>query len=221
VPASTHYLPGTSSPLGELRLALIDCFREQDRRMGVAVFNLAPAFIKSYGISNPAFTKCIDELAPQVKVKEPVRCSAAFGTALLPELPHIDLKADGVFVDDKRVEISGGGAWWKLEPTEVEGVTLPPEVVVTLMLGSANRDPRRYERPDELDLARPDPKPLSFGGGPHYCVGAALARAEAKAAFAKLASSTREITLASSAKPAWRPMLTLRGLTELQLNLQS
>lgn len=116
VPASAHYLPGASSPLGALRLALIDCFREQDQRMGVAVFDLAPSSITSHGITNAAFTKCIAELAPQVKVKEPVRCGAAFGTALLPELPHIDLEPEGVFVDGKRVDIQDTENWWKLEP---------------------------------------------------------------------------------------------------------
>lgn len=107
-----------------------------------------------------------------------------------------------------------------LEPIEIEGVTLPPEMPLTLMLGAANRDPRRYDRPDELDIARADPKPLSFGGGAHYCVGAALARAEATSAFAKLLSSTREISLLTE-KPAYRAMLALRGLTELRVNLRA
>lgn len=116
VPASAHYLPGSASPLGELRLALIDCFREQDRMMGVAVFDLAPSSITSYGIANADFTKCVATLAPQVSVKEPMRCSAAFGTAMLPELPHIDLGPDGVRIDDKRVEVKDTDTWWKIEP---------------------------------------------------------------------------------------------------------
>jgi hypothetical protein len=114
--ASAHYLAGTSSPLAALRLALIDCFREQDQRMGVAVFDLAPGSITAHGIDNAAFTKCVSELAPQARVKAPMRCSAAFGAALLPELPHIDLKTDGVFVDGKRVDIKDTDAWWKIEP---------------------------------------------------------------------------------------------------------
>ena len=106
-----------------------------------------------------------------------------------------------------------------LAPTEIEGVTLPPEMPVTVMLGAANRDPRRYERPDELEIARPDPKPLSFGGGPHYCVGAALARAEGKAAIGSLVAKTRELELATE-KPTYRAILTLRGLTGLQVKLR-
>lgn len=103
-----------------------------------------------------------------------------------------------------------------LEPTEVDGVVLPPERPVTLMLGAANRDPRRYERPDELDISRPDPKPISFGGGPHYCVGAALARAEGKLAIGALVGKTRELGLAT-ATPEYRPVLALRGLKELRV----
>jgi cytochrome P450 len=106
-----------------------------------------------------------------------------------------------------------------LEPIEIEGVTLPPERPITLMLGSANRDPRRYDRPSELDVARADPKPLSFGGGAHFCVGATLARLEAARALGQLLARTRSIELVTR-KPTWRPSLVLRGLSELHVTLQ-
>jgi len=106
------------------------------------------------------------------------------------------------------------------EDTEIEGVVLPKEVPFAACLGAANHDPRRYERPDDLDVARPDPKPLSFGGGPHYCVGAALARLEAKHAFERLLARTRSIELATD-KVRWRPTITLRGVTALPVTLTS
>ena len=106
-----------------------------------------------------------------------------------------------------------------LETIEVEGVRLEAELPILIGLGSANRDPRRYERPDEVDIARTDPKPLSFGGGPHFCVGAALARLEAKHAFAALVGRTREIALATD-RVEWRPALTLRSLAELRVTLR-
>jgi cytochrome P450 len=87
-----------------------------------------------------------------------------------------------------------------------------------LALGSANRDPRRYDRPDELDVRRADVKPLSFGGGPHYCIGAALARLEGRIALSGLLSRARSIELAGD-RIAWRPTLTLRGLERLDLAL--
>ncbi|MBL0219379.1 MAG: cytochrome P450 [Myxococcales bacterium] len=106
-----------------------------------------------------------------------------------------------------------------LEPLEIEGVQVEREIPIALMLASANRDPRRHDRPDELDVARVDPKPLSFGGGAHYCVGAALARLEAQHAFAALVASTRGIGLATE-RVAWRPSLGLRGLEALQVTLE-
>jgi cytochrome P450 len=106
-----------------------------------------------------------------------------------------------------------------LEQIEIEGVQVEPEIPIALSLGSANRDPRRHERPDELDVARAEPKPLSFGGGPHYCVGAALARLEGKAAFSALLGSTRTISLAGD-RPVWRASLGLRGLEALPVTLE-
>src|SRR5262245_13045581 len=106
-----------------------------------------------------------------------------------------------------------------LDRIEIDEVTLEPEMPIMVGLGSANRDTRRYERPDELDIARPDPKPLSFGGGPHYCVGAALARLEAMHALASLVARTRSIELATE-RVRWRPGLTLRALVELRVALR-
>jgi cytochrome P450 len=60
-------------------------------------------------------------------------------------------------------------------------------------------------------------KPLSFGGGIHYCVGAALARAEARAAFQRLVSLPRELALTE--RPEWRPGINLRALKRLSLSL--
>jgi cytochrome P450 len=107
-----------------------------------------------------------------------------------------------------------------IESIEIEGVMLEKEFPLMLALGSANHDPRRYDRPDQLDIGRPDPKPLSFGGGAHYCVGAALARLEAKHAFAALVGRTRTIELATD-RVDWRPSLTLRSLAELRVTLSA
>ena len=107
-----------------------------------------------------------------------------------------------------------------LESTAIEGAAVEPGVVVMLALGSGNRDPRRYDRPDQLDVRRPEIKPLSFGGGPHYCVGAALARLEGRIALARLLARARTIELASD-QISWRPTLSLRGLERLDLALSA
>lgn len=58
-----------------------------------------------------------------------------------------------------------------------------------IVLGSANRDPSRFPDPDRLDLTRAGPRHLAFGHGPHFCVGAGLARLEARETFGRLAQS--------------------------------
>jgi cytochrome P450 len=107
-----------------------------------------------------------------------------------------------------------------LEQIEIEGVAIEPEMPLLLAIACANHDPRRFERPDDLDVTRADPKPLSFGGGAHYCVGAALARLESKYTFEQLVTRTRSIELAAD-QVTWRPSFTLRGLVALPITLQT
>jgi cytochrome P450 len=71
----------------------------------------------------------------------------------------------------------------------LHGVTIPKGSPVFLITGSANRDERVYERPDEFDVTRTDvPAPLGFGRGAHFCIGAALARTESRIALEEFAS---------------------------------
>jgi cytochrome P450 len=64
--------------------------------------------------------------------------------------------------------------------TELHGTTLPEGAAVALLWGAANRDERRLERPDELDLARAPRRNLAFGEGIHHCLGAPLARLQGR-----------------------------------------
>ena len=76
-----------------------------------------------------------------------------------------------------------------LEDVEYRGVTFPKDTVVIASAVTANRDPDAYEDPESFDIAadRDRSKPLTFGAGPHFCLGANLARAELQEAFAFLA----------------------------------
>ena len=69
------------------------------------------------------------------------------------------------------------------------GVTVRKGQQALVVLGAANRDPARYPDPDRLDLTRTGTAHLAFGNGPHFCVGAGLARLEAQETFNRLAQS--------------------------------
>ncbi|MFF5365698.1 cytochrome P450 [Streptomyces sp. NPDC013187] len=72
------------------------------------------------------------------------------------------------------------------EDMELGGCPIPKESFVHLLMGSANRDPDAFEKPDELDITRTANRHLAFGQGPHFCVGAPLSRVEGNIAFTTL-----------------------------------
>jgi cytochrome P450 len=71
-------------------------------------------------------------------------------------------------------------------PVELAGQRIPAGATVLLVLGSANRDEGVFADAERFDLGREDTKHLAFGAGPHYCLGATLARLEAQAALGAL-----------------------------------
>lgn len=74
-------------------------------------------------------------------------------------------------------------ARWVEEDVELHGTTLPPGSKLLLLNGSAGRDEREFEDPDTFDVRRKVTRHLAFGYGTHYCLGAALARLEARVAL--------------------------------------
>lgn len=89
------------------------------------------------------------------------------------------------------------------------------ELVVPL-IGAANRDPARYTQPDTLDIIRSEGSSLSFGSGPHVCIGAALTRMEVEMVFAQILRRWPEIQRADGA-PQWMDKPVYRGLVTLPL----
>jgi cytochrome P450 len=82
------------------------------------------------------------------------------------------------------------------EDVELGGITLPAGSIVAAGLMCANRDPATYARPDDLDITRPPDAPiLTFGAGPHYCLGAWLARLELELSLRHLATSVPSLRL--------------------------
>jgi cytochrome P450 len=92
------------------------------------------------------------------------------------------------------------------DDVEFGGKLLPKNSRVWGMLASANRDPVRFPDPDRFDIERKPNDHLAFGGGPHYCLGAHLARMEAQIAIGELVRRFDGLTLESEAIE-WGPSL--------------
>ncbi|AEI82317.1 biotin biosynthesis cytochrome P450 (plasmid) [Cupriavidus necator N-1] len=88
--------------------------------------------------------------------------------------------------------------------------------LVVPLIGAANRDPARYRNPDELDITRREGSHLSFGHGPHVCIGAALTLMEAEIAFRALLTRWPGLELVES-EPHWNSNPVYRGLASLQV----
>jgi cytochrome P450 len=97
--------------------------------------------------------------------------------------------------------------------------TIPEGCKVLMFLGAANRDPRRWELPDDYDIARRNAGHVGFGTGIHGCVGAVLARLEGEAVLASLARKVRSITITGT--PQRRHNNTLRALASLPVMLEA
>ena len=104
------------------------------------------------------------------------------------------------------------------EDVEYGGTTIRAGERVHLVLNAANRDPSVFERPDELDIERGRSRHVSFGPGAHFCLGAPLARLEARVALQGLLARFDRLELEPAAAPlAWRPELVIHGLKALPL----
>ena len=106
---------------------------------------------------------------------------------------------------------------------ELNGEPIERGTEVITLLGAANRDPRTYDEPDAFDIGRAGPSALSFSAGIHYCLGAALARAEGQIVFDSLLSrySTIEPAWSDEQPPKYRDSLVLRGLEGLPVLLRA
>jgi cytochrome P450 len=101
--------------------------------------------------------------------------------------------------------------------TELGGVSLAADRKILLLLGAANRDPRKWEHPDSYDIERTTYGHVGFGAGIHMCVGQLLARLEGEVVLKALAERVRAIEILR--EPTRRFNNTLRGLQHLPVRL--
>lgn len=124
---------------------------------------------------------------------------AALVDAVVEETLRVDAPVQGMF----RIAVTD---------TELSGVTIPAGAQVFALIGSANHDPDTFPHPDTTDPGRRGAeRHLSFGHGIHFCIGAALARAEAAAAITTLTRRLPQLRLAPGFRAPYLPNLLHRG----------
>ena len=135
--------------------------------------------------------------------------------ALLKAKPELITTAIEEFLRyDSSVQMTGRVALEEIE--DLGGKRIPKGETVLCLLGSANHDPAVYpDHPERLDITRPNVRPLSFGGGIHFCLGAQLARIEAEIAMSTLLRRIPDLRLDDAVNPEWRPTFVLRGVKRL------
>jgi cytochrome P450 len=108
-------------------------------------------------------------------------------------------------------------AWRRrtIEPVDISGVAVPESANLLLMLGAANRDPAKFPDPDTFDIRRANAhQHLSFGHGPHFCLGAPLARLEARVALEELSARLPSLRLVDEPLE-FVPNISFRGPVSL------
>ena len=107
-------------------------------------------------------------------------------------------------------------------PCGLGGVALAPGDRLMLLWASANRDPGHFDDADTLRLDRRHPKQhMSFGRGSHFCVGAPLARLEARVVLEQLLSRTRRISPGAGGRPVYAPSIFVRRLERLPIGVEA
>lgn len=150
------------------------------------------------------------------------------GNGVLALLDHPDqvdlLRTEPAFCVNIPAELLRHGGTAQLvsrfttEEVAIGDKVIPAGEAVFPLIGAANRDPARYPDPDRLDFTRENIRPLSFGGGVHHCLGAALAELEIEIVFRKLVARF-DLTELGEVRLPHRDRLTLRGPAEVPIRL--
>jgi pimeloyl-[acyl-carrier protein] synthase len=106
------------------------------------------------------------------------------------------------------------------EVVTLDGRTLEPGQNVSLLFGAANRDPAQFPDPDRFDPARNPNRHLTFAHGPHFCLGAAIARAEAQEAVGAVVRRCADLRLATD-RVTWQEGFSFRGPATLPITFRA
>jgi cytochrome P450 len=134
--------------------------------------------------------------------------------ALSADLQRVSAVVEETMRYDPPVQLMGRIA---ADDMTIGDTTVPKGDVMMLLLAAAHHDPAAVDRPDEFDPDRENIRHLGFGKGPHFCLGAPLARLEAAVALSKVTARFPQARLAG--EPQYKPNLTLRGMASLEVEL--
>ncbi|HUR74812.1 MAG TPA: cytochrome P450 [Sporichthya sp.] len=157
--------------------------------------------------TNSLIASCVWLLCQQADLQDTLRDDPALIPPFVEEVLRIEPPVQGLFRYATRDTTAGG-------------VRMPAGTFVWLVYGSANRDSAQFAQPQELRLDRgaEGRRHLTFAQGPHFCLGAPLARAEARIAVQTLLGRTRNLTLAPDEDTSsWAPNLVQHNLTRLKV----
>jgi len=108
-----------------------------------------------------------------------------------------------------------------LHDTKLAGVDIPAGSVTMAVIGAANRDPRVFENPDRFDARRSNARRnIAFGHGEHFCIGASLARAEARISFERLLTRLDGVRLVDPGALSYVESFIIRGLNDLPVRFR-
>lgn len=142
--------------------------------------------------SASAMTSAMLRLCEDQALQARLRADPALIPAFVEEVLRLDAPVQGLFREARR-------------DLDIGGVTVPKGSVVVLKWGAANRDPAMFPNPDVLDISRTNAKRhLTFGYGPHSCVGNLLARGEMRITFTKLLARVKNIRLSRGSESVVR-----------------
>jgi cytochrome P450 len=100
---------------------------------------------------------------------------------------------------------------WTTRDVPMDGTTIPAQSAVIGAWGAANRDPEQFAEPDRFDVTREKRGHLSFGYGPHFCIGNMLARQEAIITLERVFERMPNLRRATTGAVDWIPSYWIRG----------
>ncbi|MEV6847157.1 cytochrome P450 [Actinoplanes sp. NPDC051411] len=187
-------------PAGDLVSLLVEDGRLSDNEMVSTVYLLLLAGHDTTAglIGNGAYRMLANPELWQLLRDQPARIPAAIAEMLRYDSP-VQLSTHRVATED----VTYGGR------------TIPAGSTVLISILSANRDGRRFDAPDTFDTTRQGSSHLAFGRGIHHCLGAPLARLEARILFESLLTRCPGLKLRAGFSPRWRPSILMHSLAEL------